>query len=174
MRKLVAVLFLCLPSCLLAQDFKKKTTFEKDLKFINFAIENFNHKDFYKDYEFKHNKTGNVKKLEDFTALERNVFYTLQAERLTKNLKRIQAEWEEYLKKLETDDIDDDDVAKEEDVKSYIEKLNDLRKKLAAKYESLVEKMFKDFPDDFTDKEKKHIMDKIKRFHNENSLTKRG
>jgi len=127
--KFLALLFLlCLPSYLFAQDLKNKTSFEKDLKFIKFAIENFNKIDFYKKYEFKHNKSGNIKKLEYFTALERNVFYTLQAEKLTNNLKKIQREWENYLNKLETDDIDDDDLARKEDVESYVERLNDLRK----------------------------------------------
>lgn len=173
MNKLLALLVLCIPSYLFAQDIKSKSSFEKNLKFIKFAIENFNKVDFYKKYEFKH-KNGSVKKLGDFTALERNVFYTLQAEKLTKNLKKIQKEWEDYLKNLKTGDIDDDTLANKEDVQSYVDTISDLRKKLAAKYESLAEQMFKDFPDDFTDEEKKHIMEKIKKYHNENNLIERS
>lgn len=158
-----------------AQTPKKKTDYEDYLKRASEAIDMFDKEDFYKKFNFKHKVTEEVKKFSDFTPFERAIFYILQAERFSKHLEYIEDTWLHEMLNISKLNIEqsDQETARKDDIEKYVKELHQIRKKTAVKYENLLEKVFKDFPSDFTEKEKTFMKKTIKDYNDKNKLIQR-
>jgi hypothetical protein len=131
-------------------------------------------------YQFKDKKTGVVKKLADLPEFDKQLFYAMQVELLSKTMEQLQEKWTANMKSLPSvtdSDIEEDNnlrEAKKEDVEAILLQLNVLQKKVAEKQEAMVEKLFKDHAKEFTDEERDLYIKNMRERNDRNKLIERN
>lgn len=135
--------------------------------------------DTYKKISLKNNKTDEVKKFTELSEFDKNIFCLFQRLKFEDNLRKLQYEWVGVFKKLNTDDdkgkADDPDtaIAKANHVSKSLDNLFELRKQVAFDTEAAMEKLFKDYPEKFDEKEKELTLKQLKETHDKEKLIKR-
>lgn len=124
-----------------------------ELEKCKHLIDNFDKEGLYKNLTLREN--GNLKKFADLKLLEKDVFYYLQGEILTKRLAELEQKWQK----------EPIDTIPKEKIEVFLKELKNLRIKMAKKYQSYVENMFKTHADTFTKEEKDQILNKIIEFN---------
>jgi len=152
---------------------RSKAEYESELKDLTKFLGNFSNEDFYKNYNFVHKKTGEKKKFSDFDELHKKIFYLMQIEKLTFKLENLKKQWQKELDFIDPT-VDDPAIAKKDDIEKYIQQISILREKTARDYEDFIHGLFKKFPDDFTEDEKKYILKKVTSYHDKNKLIERA
>jgi len=133
----------------------------------------------YRSASFKNNKTGEVKKFNELPDFEKNIFCLFQKLKFEDSLKKLQEDWVTNFKKLNADadkgkaDDPDTAVAKASHVSKALDSLFELRKQAAVDAEATLEKIFKDFPDKFDEKERELTLKQLKEMHDKEKLIKR-
>jgi hypothetical protein len=129
-------------------------------------------------YTFKEKKTGEIKKLSELPAFDRDMFFMLQCELITKNLTTTNDKWKTDADALpsadkEEEEEEDKTPAKKEDVQQFLGQLLVIRKTAAEKYEALAEKVFKDYADKFTTEERDQYLKSMRDRHDKDKLIER-
>jgi hypothetical protein len=127
---------------------------------------------FYANLEFANKKTGEKKKFSDFSELDRQVYTVMLLESFGHDMEELYNKWKEELAKAE-DSPDDEKDASKKDIAEYMAKLTLLRKKNAERLESILDIMFKKWPEKFTEEEKSLTLKKIRDYHDKHKLIKR-
>jgi len=149
-----------------------KTDYKYALKKIENIIKNFSNEDFYKNHTFIHKKTGEHKKIEDFSDLKKNVLFLITIRKLTGFMEKLQNIWNKELESVDPK-VEDPKLANKSDIEGFIKELFELRKRAAEKYETFAEELFNNFPDDFSKEEKNFIMDDIRDYNDKHKLIER-
>lgn len=135
--------------------------------------------DTYKDVSFKSSKTGEIKEFSELPEFEKRIFCFFQKIKFEESLKKQQDEWIVDFKKLNVEadkgNLADPDTAaaKANHVSKSLDGLFDLRKVVAVDSEAMLEKIFKDFHDKFSEKEMDFSLKQLKEIHNKEKLIKR-
>lgn len=151
---------------------REKEDFEKFLKKTASVSKDFSSTKFYETLEFTNKKTGEKKKFTDFSELDRQVYIVMITESFGHEMEELYNKWKEELAMAE-DAPENENEASKKDIAEYLSRLTLLRKKNAERLESIVEKMFKKWPDKFTEDEKKLTLKTIREYHDKNKLIKR-
>lgn len=151
---------------------REKEDFEKVMKQTATASKDLSSAKYYENLEFSNKKTGEKKKFSDFSELDRQVFTVMLVENFGHDMEELYNKWKEELAKAE-DKPDDENEASKKDIAEYMANLTLLRKKNAERLESLLDKMFKKWPDKFTEEEKSLTLKKVRDYHDKHKLIKR-
>jgi len=151
---------------------REKEDFEKAIKQTATISKDLNSTKFYENIEFSNKKTGEKKKFSDFSELDRQVYTIMLVESFGHDMEDLYNSWKEELAKAEDDPGDKKDASKK-DIAEYMATLTLLRKKNAEKLESLIDKMFKKWPDKFTEEEKSLSLKTVRDYHDKHKLIKR-
>lgn len=165
--------------------------YEDALKHHTQWSENIDNSDFYKELEFEMLK-GKDKKKVKFTELkefEKNLFYIYQAESLSNKLSRLEGMWNFELRRLppvkeevkneenEPEALTEErlkEIANRKDVEGYINKLHELRKDHAVRFEKLMTNVFKEFENEIPKADRENYEQKVKEWHDKQSLVDRS
>lgn len=153
--------------------------YKKDLDKVTKSSKSVSLPDTYKDVSFKNSKTGEVRKFSELPEFEKRIFCLFQKLKFEENLKKQQDEWVANFKKLNADadkgkpDDPDTATAKASHVSKSLDGLFELRKITAVESEAVLEKVFKDFPDKFGEKERDFALKQLKEMHDAEKLIKR-
>jgi hypothetical protein len=172
--KILKTLFVCV-ALLFTATFvsgREKEDFEKVMKQTATASKDLSSAKYYENLEFSNKKTGEKKKFSDFSELDRQVFTVMLVENFGHDMEELYNKWKEELAKAE-DKPDDENEASKKDIAEYMANLTLLRKKNAERLESLLDKMFKKWPDKFTEEEKSLTLKKVRDYHDKHKLIKR-
>jgi hypothetical protein len=158
-----------------------KKEYEKQLKAHAKWSNNLSNPEHYKDVVFKHKKTGEVVPFTKLSDFEKQMWYLLQGEQLTKEMQKAESKWKDEAnaaKPRPDDEGDDEDEKKEqppwkEEVQAYVNQLHDLRKKTAVKFETLAEKVFSDNKDKLSAEEKEFYLKRLRALHDQDKLVER-
>jgi hypothetical protein len=151
---------------------REKEDFEKFIKQTATISKDLSSAKFYENLEFTNKKTGEKKKFTDFSELDRQVYTLMLVESFGHDMEDLYNKWKEELAKAE-DSPDDEKDASKKDIAEYMARLTLLRKKNAEKLETLADKMFKKWPDKFTEEEKSLTLKTIREYHDKHKLIKR-
>lgn len=151
---------------------REKEDFEKFLKKTASVSKDFSSPKYYEVLEFTNKKTGEKKKFSDFSELDRQIYMAMVTENFGHEMEELYNKWKEELANAE-DAPENENEASKKDIAEYLSRLTLLRKKNAERLESLVEKMFKKWPDKFTEDEKKLTLKTIRENHDKSKLIKR-
>jgi hypothetical protein len=169
--------------------------YEQVMKKFTDWSENLSNPEHWKGTKLRNKKTGEVVLFEKLPEFEQRVFYVISAENLSTRLKDMQTAWEKELAELKKNPPPEDKKEKEEkkswvdkekaddsgkktarqtDVEQYLAKLLELRKATAVRYEAMLEKLFTDYKDKFSEEERKHNMQAIREWHDKEKLIDRN
>jgi hypothetical protein len=165
--------------------------YEKVLKYYTDWSDNLTNPDHWKKTTFTNKETKKVRKFPELSEFEKQIFYFMSAEKLTNQMKQMAAYWQAELKKfdkktgeklrLNLRGVQEDEKEKERlareatkaEVEGYCNQLLALRKKTAARFEAMGEKLFATYKDKFTKEEGEQIMKQIRDFHDQEKLIER-
>jgi len=164
----IAILLLCAN----IGNTKEKKDFNNYLKNLEKTVDQYSTDKYFESHEFTNKKTNEKKKFTDFTEMERTILKIFHGQTLGSDLGDLQDKWKEELKNAE-ETPDSEDEASKKDVEEFSKKLFELRQKNAVKLESLIEDLFKKYPDKFTNEEKEFFMKSIKTYNDKHKLIKR-
>jgi len=142
---------------------------------------NINSPEFYKDYELENTKTKKTAKLKDLTDFERDLFYLLQAENLSKQLAGLNQAWAkeattapERYKATTKEDLEKTDRNPDKtDIEESIKKLTQIRKDHAVKFEKIMEDTLSKYTKEIPEKDAKLYQQQVKDFHDHHKLIER-
>lgn len=149
-----------------------KADFDSMLNKVRFIIEHYTVEKSYEKWEFTNKTTKEKKKFSDFTELERRIFFFMRGQKLDNDFLNLYNAWVEEAKKAEDKPTDANEASKE-DVKKYMEQLQQFQKQNAVIVEKLLEEVFAKWPDKFTKEEKEYLLKSTKEFHDTNKLIER-
>lgn len=157
--------------------------YEKFLDKMDKMAKNFMVFDSWKEITFKHKTTGKVVEWKDLSDYEKTMFCLVMAERTTGYFTRMDAYWQQELKAFDnpnhklvpTPDPQNDKQkpATKEDVKKYVERLSEIRKKFAVEYEKFAEDSIKKYEKEIAAPEGEKMLKAIKEYHDKNKLVER-
>jgi len=142
---------------------------------------NVNNPDYYKDFDLENTKTKKTAKLKDLSDFEKDIFYMVQAEKLTKQLAGLNYAWnkEKDVAPERAKDAKKEDLAKDDrlpdktDIEEALAKLVQLRKDHAVKYEKIVEDTLKKHAKVIPEKDAKLYSQQVREFHDRQKLIER-
>lgn len=171
LRTFVGVAALLLLSSLVMA--RGKADFDKFLKSATENVANYNTDAYYAKLEFTNKKTNEKKKFADFDEVDRFVYKLMQTDMLSHQLEELYGKWKEELKNAEETPEEETEASKK-DVTAYLDKLMVLRKKNAEQVETMLDELFKKFPNKFTKEEKDYVLKNVKEYHDKHNLIKRN
>ncbi len=164
--------------------------FESKLKELESKYEKETHVEHFKNYKFKNKVTGKTRSWSQLSALEKQVYLLDKMEILSKTLYDLDVSWKEMVKSapellplpiplqspfsfVPGTGLGEMKLAKK-DTQKYVDSLIGIRKKLAIRHENLVESIYEEFFDSFTDEEAVNHIKELKKYHDEGELIDRS
>lgn len=153
---------------------KKLGEYRKEYKNLFQWCKKLNTYEQYSEFRLKHNKTGEIKKIEELPEFDQQFFFLTMAEKLSKKAEEVNNRWLEELGKFPPKDIiekkedftdDDETIAERHYVKKFCDGMVELRKEIAKKWERQAEGIFEKYPDKFTEKEKLHYLQTMRKYN---------
>ena len=168
--------------------------YEKVLKRFGDWSDNLSNPEYWKGTKLKNKKTGDIVLFENLPDFDKRVFYVISAENLSTKMKEMQGMWEKELEEIKKNPPPKDKekkpdkqnwternkksaeerrtnkIASQIEVEGFLKNLLELRKKTAVRYEAMMEKLFEDFKDKFSEEERKHNLKVIREWHDKENL----
>lgn len=146
---------------------KKVAEYTKKLGDVKIWAKNLTNDKFYDEqFSFKDKKTDKETKFSEFPPFDRRMFQMTTTQRFNRHLDKLEETWQEELEKA-TGKVPDskgkaDEIAGADDLGKFIADLVKVRKDAVLRWEEQANSVFKDFPKEFTEKDKSLYLKNIK------------